>query len=325
MVIPRVSVVVPLFNAAKTITRTLESIFSAGYENLEVVVVDDGSQDASVEVVESYQSLHTDQQLALIHHPRRQNRGASASRNLGVEYATGKYVAFLDADDLYLSNRFQSSVRLMEDRPDLGAVFGTFLYEIAGQEGESQVRDITADLVAAVESQTLVSPEEESFLLQLLKGKAGLHTSTITIRKEVFFRAGGFPHFSYGEDHALWLRIFATCRVARVDDSPLSVYRIHQDSLCSRGEQSPEFIFGPVHSLIDAAQWLRNKPDAKAALKLIRAKLPEKLFHQFHKVQHSTAHAKRYMRAIMWEAVLVCPKLLLDRRFYSVQIRLLRS
>lgn len=319
---PRVSVVVPLFNAAKTIEQTLESIFSSGYENLEVVVVDDGSQDASVEVVRRYQLHHTDRPLLLAYHPGRQNLGASASRNLGVDHATGKYVAFLDADDLYRPNRFQRSVRLLEDQPNLSAVFGTFLYEIAGGEGERQIRDITSDLVAAVESQILISPEEESFLLQLLKGKAGLHTSTITIRKEAFIKAGGFPHFSYGEDHALWLRIFATCEVARVDDAPLSVYRIHQDSLCSRGEQSPEFIFGPVHSLIDAAKWLRNKPEANEALKMIRAKLPAKLFHQFHKVQHSTTHAKRYMRAIMWKAALVCPKLLLDRRFYSVQFRL---
>jgi glycosyltransferase involved in cell wall biosynthesis len=319
---PKVSVIVPLFNAAATIQQTLDSVFASGYPDLEVVVVDDGSKDTGVEVVESYQSVHSDRQLRLIHHPERQNRGASASRNLGVKHATGKYVAFLDADDLYRPNRFASSVRLLEEQPYLSAVFGTFLYEIAGRADEKQVRDITSDLVTAVEQQTLISPEEEDFLSQLLRGKAGLHTSTITIRREAFIKAGGFPHFRYGEDHALWLRIFSTCAVARIDDAPLSVYRIHQDSLCSRGEQSPEFIFGPVHSLIDAAEWLKHKPDAKAALSRILAKLPGKLFHQFPKIQHSTPDAKRYMRAIMWQAARVCPRLLLDLRFYSVLRRL---
>ena len=322
ILMPKVSVIVPLFNAAPTIGQTLDSIFAAGYPELEAVVVDDGSQDAGLEVVERYQSLHSDRQLRLIHHAQRQNRGASATRNLGVEHATGKYVAFLDADDLYRPNRFDSSVRLLEEQPQLSAVFGTFLYEISGKADCQQIRDVSRDIVAAVEQQKLISPEEEDFLSQLLRGKAGLHTSTITIRREAFIKAGGFPHFKYGEDHALWLRIFSTCAVARIDDAPVSVYRIHHDSLCSRGEQSPEFIFGPVHSLIDAAEWLKHKPEAKAALNRILAKLPGKLFHQFHKIQHSTPDVKRYMRAIMWQAARVCPRLLLDRRFYSVLLRL---
>jgi glycosyltransferase involved in cell wall biosynthesis len=318
-----VSVVVPMFNSSSTIVEALESIFASGFSPLEAVVVDDGSSDGSVERVRQYRDAHRNHAVSLISHPDGLNLGASASRNLGVDHAAGKYVAFLDADDLYRPNRFATSVRLLEERPDLSAVFGTFLYEIAGRADEKQVRDITSDLVTAVEQQTLISPDKEDFLSQLLRGKVGLHTSTITIRREAFVKAGGFPHFRYGEDHALWLRIFSTCAVARIDDAPVSVYRIHQDSLCSRGERSPEFIFGPVHSLIDAAQWLKHKPEAKAALNRILVTLPGKLFHQFPKIQHSTPDAKRYMRAIMWKAACVCPRLLLDRRFYSVLLRLL--
>jgi len=319
---PTVSVIVPMFNAVATVEPTLNSVFSTGWSELQVIVVDDGSRDSSLVLVETYLRRHPERNILLLTHPNRQNRGASASRNLGVEHATGKYVAFLDADDLYRPNRFASSVRLLEEQPHVSAVFGTFLYEITGEGDSHQVRDISSDLVTAVEQQVLIPADEEDFLSQLLRGKAGLHTSTITIRKDAFINAGGFPDFRYGEDHALWLKIFSTCAVERIDDAPVSIYRIHQDSLCSKGEQSPEFIFGPVHSLIDAAKWLSHRPEAKAALARIRTRIPGKLFHQFPKIRHSNKDAKRYMRNMMWKAACVCPKILLDRRFYSVLLRL---
>lgn len=319
---PVVSVIVPAFNAGDTILEALESIFATGFSPLEVIVVDDGSTDGSREVVKRYRGLHQDHRIVLTSHPEGKNHGASASRNLGVDCSTGKYIAFLDADDLYRPSRLAASVRLLESQPHLSAVFGTFLYELSGPSETNQIRDISSDLVKAVESQVLVSPADEDFLSQLLRGKSGLCTNTITVRKQVFIEAGGFPSLRYGEDLALWLRIFATGEVARVEDGPLAVYRIHGHSLCSKGEQSAEFILGPVHSLINAVQWLKSRTEGREALQRIRRMIPGKLFHQYAKISKSTHSAKVTMRQTMVSAALACPQLLLDRRFYSIFVRL---
>jgi hypothetical protein len=239
-----------------------------------------------------------------------------------VERATGKYVAFLDADDIYCPNRFASSIRLLEEQPQLSAVFGTFLYELPAAAGNHQIRDISSELVKAVQTQVLISPSEEDYFSQLLRGKSGLCTNTITVRKEAFVQAGGFPHMKYGEDHALWLKIFSTGAVARVEDGPLAIYRIHDRSLCSQGEQSAEFILGPVYSLIDVVQWLKDRGDNSPALLRIQHMIPGKLFHQYEKIRRSTPTAKKYMRQTMRSAAAAYPQLLFDRRFYSIFVRL---
>ena len=320
---PQVSVIVPMFNASGTIVESLDSVFATEFAELEVVVVDDGSADQSIETVSQYIKTHASRTLKLVTHSGGKNLGAAASRNLGVQQASGEYVAFLDADDVYRPNRFGSTFRLLDQQPHLTAVFGTFLYELAGKGEQEQVRDISCELVTAVEHQVLIPPEDEDFLSQLLRGKSGLCTNTITIRRDAFIAAGGFPQIKYGEDLALWIRIFSTSEVARVDDQPLAIYRIHERSLCSQGELSPEFIFGPVYSLIHAAVWLRDRPDGNAAYELIRRRIPGKLFHQYEKVRNSTSTARKYMRQTMRSAVNVYPKLLMDRRFYSIFIRLL--
>lgn len=319
---PVVSVIVPVFNAGDMIHEALESIFATGFSALEVIVVDDGSTDNSREAVKRYCDLHQSRRIVMASHPEGQNCGASASRNLGVDVAVGKYVAFLDADDVYCPNRFAGSVQLLESQPHLSAVFGTFLYELSGPSEAHQIRDISSDLVKAVENQVLVSPADEDFLSQLLRGKSGLCTNTITVRRQAFIEAGGFPSLRYGEDLALWIRVFATGAVARVEDGPLAVYRIHGRSLCSQGEQSADFILGPVHSLINAVQWLKSRTEGRDALQRIRCMIPGKLFHQYSKIRKSTRDAKVTMRETMVSAAQACPQLLLDRRFYSIFVRL---
>jgi heptose III glucuronosyltransferase len=95
---PTLSVVVPAFNAAGHLGACLASVFAGGRDDIEVIVVDDGSTDASMAVLEPL--CRADPRVRVVQHPGRANRGVSASRNLGLHAATGRWVWFVDADDL---------------------------------------------------------------------------------------------------------------------------------------------------------------------------------------------------------------------------------
>lgn len=123
---PEVSVIIPLFNRRDLIGETLCSIQSQTYENWEVIVVDDGSNDGSFEYVEEF--TKSDSRIKLY---KRTNKpkGAPSCRNLGVEKSQGKYVIFLDSDDILAPFCFDQRVKYMNDHPDLDfAVFHVILF-----------------------------------------------------------------------------------------------------------------------------------------------------------------------------------------------------
>jgi glycosyltransferase involved in cell wall biosynthesis len=108
---PSVSVLIPCFNAEKFIAETLESVLGQTWPNLEVIVVDDGSQDSSVQAVERFVSRG----VRLLRQP---NRGAGAARNTALRASNGAFVQFLDADDLISATKIEIQLRRLVDNPD---------------------------------------------------------------------------------------------------------------------------------------------------------------------------------------------------------------
>ncbi|WP_282776961.1 glycosyltransferase family 2 protein [Phaeodactylibacter xiamenensis] len=109
-----VTVVIPLYNGSALIERCLDSVFEQQVANLEVIVVDDGSTDDSVAIVKNYPKP-----IILL---QQQNQGPAAARNKGIEHATGKYIAFLDADDYWLPGFIDRTCRFLEAHRDVIAV-----------------------------------------------------------------------------------------------------------------------------------------------------------------------------------------------------------
>ena len=110
-----ISVVVPVFNAEKYVNRCIDSILNQTYENLEVILVNDGSVDGSVKICEKWQKL--DNRVKLI---TQENAGVSAARNTGIENATGDYIAFVDNDDWLRPEMFKNLVKqAQKDNADL--------------------------------------------------------------------------------------------------------------------------------------------------------------------------------------------------------------
>lgn len=108
---PRVSVVIPAYNAAWCVARAIDSVLAQSFRDFELIVVDDGSTDATAEVLSRYGSA-----LQIISKP---NGGMSSARNAGIGAAKGYYVAFLDADDRWLPEKLARQLELLEKHPDL--------------------------------------------------------------------------------------------------------------------------------------------------------------------------------------------------------------
>lgn len=108
-----VSVIVPIYNAEKTINRCIDSIISQDYRNIEIILIDDGSKDNSYNICMSY----GDKRIQVIH---QENKGVSFTRNVGINLAKGKYIFFIDSDDFINKNYFSSFLDLMDDENILG-------------------------------------------------------------------------------------------------------------------------------------------------------------------------------------------------------------
>jgi glycosyltransferase involved in cell wall biosynthesis len=127
---PLVSVVVPAFNAEETIRETLESVSRQSYEHLEIIVVDDGSTDGTCDVVEALRAR--DSRLRLI---RQANGGVGAARNAGIAAASGKYIAPIDADDVWEPEKTDSQVAVLEEWGD-SAGFAYCWTRLISEDGE---------------------------------------------------------------------------------------------------------------------------------------------------------------------------------------------
>ncbi len=168
---PRVSVVIPVFNCAASVAGAIDSVFAQDFEGTEVVVVDDGSTDATQQVLDRYRDR--------VNVIRQENRGSPAARNAGVEASGAQYVAFLDADDLWLPGRLEKTCAALDSDRDAVLVYSN---AIQVNERDESITDshVPADKARAPSLQDLM--EAWWWILP----------TTTLIRRDVYLAVGGF-------------------------------------------------------------------------------------------------------------------------------------
>ncbi len=133
-----VSIVIPFYNAEKYLLETLESVRRQSFSDWELILVDDGSTDTSAELARNYLD-RTPVQASLLSHPGGENRGTSATRNLGLSHAKGTYVCFLDADDVWMPGFLHGFVDRLEKMPAVDMAYCPCIYwEPADRVGEDR-------------------------------------------------------------------------------------------------------------------------------------------------------------------------------------------
>lgn len=183
------SVVIPLYNKANYIEETLNSVLKQTYQDYEIVVVDDGSTDNSVEAAKKVVS----EKIRLV---KQVNQGVAVARNTGIENAKGEYIAFLDADDAWDTNYLETIDMVVDEHPE-SDIFVT-AYRVDMGNGK-------------VNLSTQLTPEIgclPSYWLTLAKGYDFVWTSATTIRRQALFDAGLFkPGEKIGQDLDMWARV----------------------------------------------------------------------------------------------------------------------
>lgn len=187
-----ISVIIPLYNKANSITRALDSVLAQTYQDFEVVVVDDGSTDEGAAIVEQY----ADERIRLI---RQANAGVSAARNRGVEEAKGKYVAFLDADDEWMQEFLAEIVALQQEFPECRAQATSY---VQCQNGEKH----------GIVLNRLPFKGEHGVLTNYFEvashSNPPVWTGSVCIERALLQELGGFPRgIKSGEDLLTWARI----------------------------------------------------------------------------------------------------------------------
>ena len=135
----QVSCIIIFFNAEKFFEEAIESVFAQSYNNWELLLVDDGSTDSSTSIAHHYAEKYPDK-VRYLEHESHQNRGMSATRNLGIRHANGEYVAFLDADDVWLTQKLEQKVAILNSHPEAVMVCGPvqFWYSWTGNPDDME-------------------------------------------------------------------------------------------------------------------------------------------------------------------------------------------
>ena len=221
MTIPTVSVILPVFNGESYLAEALESVLSQSYSQYEILIVDDGSGDGSAAILERFREQHPEK-IRVLRHAGRKNRGVAFSRNLAVGLARGKYLAFIDQDDLWLPEKLERQVAFMEGNPDVGLCYtrARILRQGGGQQFIPGV-DVLGDEPPADIGTTL---------LKVVSIEMNYIFSAVLARAEDVRAAGGFPEdmLFQSDDRVLVAKIAARHRLGLVPEA-LCSFRAHDD------------------------------------------------------------------------------------------------
>lgn len=204
-----VSIITPAYNAEKYIEETINSVINQKYKNWEMIIVDDCSGDSTSSIVESY--LKKDNRVRLIKLPK--NSGVSVARNTAIQEARGRYIAFLDSDDLWKSKKLETQIKFMKDN---NYYFTHSAYELINDNGEQT-------------NKIIYVPEKVDYN-RLLKGNPiGCLTVIIDMQN---IKNVEMPSISH-EDFAAWLNITKEGVVAYGINENLALHRRTENSLSS--------------------------------------------------------------------------------------------
>ncbi|PCJ57479.1 MAG: glycosyl transferase [Planctomycetota bacterium] len=194
------SVIIPLYNKASTIAQSIESIVNQTYQNFEIIIINDGSTDNSLEVVTNLQQRNTIIKSKV-------NSGVSETRNYGISLASGNYISFLDADDQWETNYLETIHELINTYPDCD-LYAT-AYQTIDENGT-----IKQPLFHGINKAPWHGKLNQYFKIAAISDPP-LWTSAITVTKKAINQIGGFPKgVTLGEDLLTWARIALNNKIA---------------------------------------------------------------------------------------------------------------
>lgn len=208
---PTISVIIPTYNRKNIIIDAIKSVLEQEPKNYEVIVVDDGSIDGTEEYVKQFNFSIT--------YLKKENGGVSSARNFGIKNAKGKYIAFLDSDDVWMPGILKAQLEYLESHPNIPLVYCDQYIEVEGR------------IIPETRSARALLLDENSlqkrFLLPGFVQQMPIHISSVIIRKDIFEELGYFNEdLKIHEDTEMWNRISEKYDLGHIAQ-PFEIGRAH--------------------------------------------------------------------------------------------------
>ena len=241
---PRFSVLIPVYNKEKYLSKTIESVLKQSFTDFELILVNDGSTDSSEEIIKTFHDTR-------IHYIHQKNQGVSAARNTGIKAANANYLALLDADDLWTENYLQQIDTLIKNYPKQHVFAGVCAIESRG----STYKPTYSIANLSPNKSYVVSYFTASYINTILT------SSSTVLHKDVFEKIGYYnPKLQSGEDTDLWIRLGLYYKVVFLN-TPLATYRFEASSLSNSPKQ--------VKNTIDLDSYEKHKTKHKGLKKFL--------------------------------------------------------
>ena len=272
-----ISVIIPVRNGRNYIHEALDSVFRQNYSNIEILIIDDGSDDYE------YTELEKLDNRIIVH--RLSGDGVSHARNFAMELARGEYFAFLDADDVWFPGKLIAQVGYCERHPQAGCVFGGFTKWERDSTGEFPP---ASSLAIDCRALTANDPKRSGWIYTRLLMGLLVGMNTAMIRREVFDQLGGFDEsMRIGEDYMFWLKVSRVFEMHALDGS-VALYRRHGSSAMRRLDDNNH-----LAAILETAvsRWGLSNPDGTYLdPKAFRQRLAQTEFtHGYNHFWHGSA------------------------------------
>ena len=218
---PKISIIIPTYNYGRFIRKALNSLLHQTFQDFEIIVVDDGSTDNTKDIIDTIFKEN-------IRYFFSKKKGAASARNLGLRHATGKYVAFLDADDWLLPDSLELRIKFLKNHPEYDWVYGNW-----------QIVDENGSYLGTADQFHLPPPEKRmgNLFPVLLSGANFIQTMSPLIKRKDLLSVGGFrTGLKASQDYELWLRLSRGRNVGYID-APIGVQRIHKSHISAFPEK----------------------------------------------------------------------------------------
>jgi glycosyltransferase involved in cell wall biosynthesis len=300
---PLVSVVINFFNAEKFLREAIGSVFKQTYQNWELLLVDDGSTDSSTSIARQYAEAFPGK-VRYLKHSRHRNRGAAASRNLGMSRARGRYVAFLDADDVWLPHKLRRQVDILELHAEATMVCGLSRYWSSWTgKPEDAARDFTPEL--GIPGDIIYEPPVLLTLVYPLGHANPPHPSDLMFRREVAERVGGFEESFAGiyqlyDDQTFLAKVYLKEAVF-LSEECWDLYRQHPDSCVSTVTEAGRY-YQVRLSFLD---WLEGH--------LTKQEIDDPKIRVLLREEQRIARVRVHLRERQWQRAILAALVLLQR------------
>ncbi|MEO6903061.1 MAG: glycosyltransferase [Bacteroidia bacterium] len=220
-----VSIIIPSYNHEKYIKRCINSVLDQTYKNFELIIIDDGSKDSSVEIISSY----NDKRIILI---KQANQGAHSAINKGLSFAKGDYLTILNSDDEYHLSRLQRCIETFQKYPEIDFI-SSWIDIIDSNNNKLGTKQAWQNMEPwPIKNKALTFAGDQDYALNALMSNFVSTTSNMIFKRKVYDKIGGMRNLRFTHDWDFLLRVCADFNCFNLEESLLS-YRIHNTNTIS--------------------------------------------------------------------------------------------